>query len=129
MEPHRLGTLRDNAGVMVYGGGVRDGAFLDELSRLIGKWDRPQQTRHSDARSLLAASSYADSTHKEPILDVDQLAALPELHAIAVFTGYQPMMTTLEPWWETEFAPAVNESLQLYGTGTDVRDALPEGVA
>jgi type IV secretory pathway TraG/TraD family ATPase VirD4 len=120
--PHQLGTLLDTAGAFVYAGGVRDADFLDKISRNIGKWDRPQQTRHSDARSLFAASSYAETTHKEPILDVDALAALPDLHAVVAVAGHRPMLATLEPWWETELAPAVRESLQLWGQQADIED-------
>ncbi|MFF4652551.1 type IV secretory system conjugative DNA transfer family protein [Streptomyces sp. NPDC001380] len=122
---HRLNTLADNAQCVVYGGGITDEAYLERLSKVIGEWDAPQTTRTSDERLLAGTASVARSTRRERILDVADLAALPERHMVVTLSGSRPMMATAEPYWETELAEAVAASQRLYGRATAGPESAP----
>ena len=95
------------ANVKVYGGGVSEGAFLDELSKLVGDYDR-----------LMSSTSYgagrrtvSRQMHKEPILTVSDLAAMPRGRAVVFASGARPTLVRTVPWMEGPHAQAVRASI------------------
>lgn len=96
--------------VKVYGGGVAEVGFLDDLNRMIGSYDR------------LSASSTVGKGHastsrqlqRERILDVDELAALPKGRAIVLASGARPTMVRTLPWMNGKHAEAVQASIKAH---------------
>lgn len=95
------------ANVVTYGGGVRDGEFLRELSDLIGDYDRPSvsvsqsQGRRSVSRDL----------RSERILDNADLGALPRGRAVVLSSGARPTLVRTVPWMAGPHAKAISASI------------------
>lgn len=96
------------ANVAVYGGGVRERDFLAELAGTIGDYDR-----------LAASTSYgrgyrsvSQQLHRERILDVDELAALPRGRAVVLASGSRPTLIRTVPWMAGPHADAVTASIR-----------------
>jgi type IV secretory pathway TraG/TraD family ATPase VirD4 len=83
--------------VAVYGGGVRETAFLEDVSKLIGDFDLY-------SRSLTTGQGHTmqSSTHREKILDVSDLGRLPRGRAIVLASGAAPTLAQPIPWWELD---------------------------
>lgn len=93
--------------VKVYGGGVSEGAFLEDLSRLVGDYDR-----------LASSTSYgrgqrtvSQQLHRERILDVADLAAMPKGRALVLASGSRPTLIRTVPWMVGPHAEAVKASI------------------
>lgn len=84
------------ATIKVYGGGVTEAAFLEDLSRLIGDYDQTQtstaQSRHGRATTR--------STQRRRILDVAELGSLPKGRAVVLSAGSPPVLARTIPWWD-----------------------------
>lgn len=108
------------ANIKVYGGGVSEAAFLDELSKLVGDHDR-----------VLSSLSYgrghrsvSKQLHRERILDVADLAGLPRGRALVLASGSRPTLIKTRSWMHGPHAPRIRASVAKYGPG---RDTAPEG--
>lgn len=93
--------------VKVYGGGVSEDSFLESLSKLIGDYDR-----------LASSSSYgrghrtvSQQLHRERILDVADLGALPKGRAVVFASGSRPTLIRTVPWMAGPHAAAVEASI------------------
>ena len=95
------------ANIKVYGGGVSEGAFLEDLSRMIGDYDR-QASSVSNARGQRTVSQ---QLHRERILDVADLAALPKGRAVVFASGSRPTLIRTQPWMTGQHADAVRASI------------------
>ena len=95
------------ANIKVYGGGVSEGAFLEDLSRMIGDYDR-QASSVSNARGQRTVSQ---QLHRERILDVADLAALPKGRAVVFASGSRPTLIRTQPWMTGPHADAVRASI------------------
>ncbi|MBB4892079.1 type IV secretory pathway TraG/TraD family ATPase VirD4 [Streptomyces olivoverticillatus] len=109
-------TLWDAAACKTYGGGSSDtDGLLKKVSDLVGQWDAPQMTRNNDSRSFIGNQSTSETTRREDILSVADLAALPERRMVVMMHGVRPMVVEAEPYWETDQGAIVEESKRLYG--------------
>lgn len=95
------------ANIKVYGGGVSEAAFLEDLSRMIGDYDR-----------LASSTSYgrgqrtvSQQLHRERILDVADLAAMPKGRAVVLASGSRPTLIRTQPWMTGPHAAEVKASL------------------
>ncbi len=95
------------ANVKVYGGGVSEAAFLEDVSRLVGDYDR-LSTSVSDARGQRTVSK---QLHRERILDVADLAAMPKGRALVLASGSRPTLIRTVPWMSGAHASAVKASI------------------
>jgi type IV secretory pathway TraG/TraD family ATPase VirD4 len=93
--------------VKIYGGGVSEVGYLDELSRLIGQYSYINVSRsHSKSGS---SSSRQES--KDEILSVADLTALPRFRAILLASGAPATMIETIPWMNGPHAQKVKDSL------------------
>lgn len=96
--------------IKVYGGGVNESSFLEDLSRTIGDYDRLSSStstgrgHHSVSRQL----------SRERILDLADLSALPRGRAIVIASGSRPTLIRTIPWMEGPHADAVKASIQAH---------------
>jgi type IV secretory pathway TraG/TraD family ATPase VirD4 len=83
------------ATVRLVGAGVGEGAFLSELSSIIGEYDEQLVTTgHSRA-----GKATSHSLRRRRILDVSELAALPKGRAVVLSAGAAPALVNLVPYW------------------------------
>jgi type IV secretory pathway TraG/TraD family ATPase VirD4 len=95
------------ANVKVYGGGVSEAAFLDDLSRMVGDYDRLSSST-STGRGQRTVSQ---QLHRERILDVAALAAMPKGRAVVLSSGSRPALIRTVPWMVGKHADAVRASI------------------
>ncbi len=91
----------------MYGGGVAEAGFLEDLSRLIGDYDR----RASSVSYGRGHRSVSRQLQRERILDVAELAALPKGRAVVLGSGSRPVLVRTEPWPTGPHAAAVRASI------------------
>lgn len=112
------------ANIKVYGGGVSEAAFLEDLSRMIGDYDR-----------LSSSTSYgrghrtvSQQLHRERILDVADLAALPKGRAVVLASGSRPTLIRTVPWMTGPHAEAVKASIAAHDPQAErtIREAETE---
>lgn len=122
-------TLWSAANVAVYGGGVREEAFLEMMSKLVGDYDK----RTSSVSTSQGRRTHSSQLQRERILDVSDLAALPKGRAIVFASGSRPTLIETQPWMRGKHADAVKASIRAHdpqGQSTvealnrDYRDAL-----
>ncbi|BCW73469.1 type IV secretory system conjugative DNA transfer family protein [Arthrobacter sp. NicSoilB8] len=95
------------ANVKIYGGGVSEVGYLDELSRLIGQYSYINVSRsHSKT-----GSSSSRQENKDEILSVADLTALPRFRAILLASGAPATMIETIPWMNGPHAQKVKDSL------------------
>ena len=95
------------ANIKVYGGGVSDAGFLEDVSRLIGDYDRVS----SSTSTSRGHRTISHQLQRERILDIADLAALPRGRAIVLASGARPAMITTIPWMSGPHAASVRASL------------------
>jgi type IV secretory pathway TraG/TraD family ATPase VirD4 len=93
--------------VKIYGGGVSEVGYLDELSRLIGQYSYINVSR-SHSRT---GSSSSRQENKDEILSVADLTALPRFRAILLASGAPATMIETIPWMNGPHAQKVRDSL------------------
>lgn len=93
--------------VKVYGGGVSEATFLEDLSRIIGDFDRIQ----SSTSSGKGHRSVSQQLHRERILDVADLAAMPKGRAVVLASGSRPTLIRTQPWMTGPHADQVRASI------------------
>ena len=94
--------------VAVYGGGVKESAFLEDLSRIIGDYERIS-TSTSTSKGQRSVSR---QSQKERILDVADLAAMPKGRAVVLASGSRPTLVTTQPWMSGPHREAVEASIR-----------------
>ncbi|MDO5645937.1 MAG: TraM recognition domain-containing protein [Dermabacter sp.] len=95
------------ANVKVYGGGVSEAAFLEDLSRLVGDYDRLS----SSTSSSRGQRTVSQQLHRERILDVADLGAMPKGRALVLSSGSRPTLIRTIPWMTGPHASAVKASI------------------
>ena len=93
--------------VKVYGGGVSEDAFLESLSKLIGDYDR----QASSVSSGRGGRSVNQQLHRERILDVADLAAMPKGRAVVLSSGNRPTLIRTQPWMTGPHTEKVKASI------------------
>ncbi|WP_345215523.1 TraM recognition domain-containing protein [Georgenia halophila] len=82
------------ANIKCYGGGVSEAAFLEDLSRMVGEYDR-ESSSLSVGRGHRTVSR---QLQRERILDVADLAAMPKGRALVLASGSRPALIRTQPW-------------------------------
>ena len=95
------------ANVAVYGGGVKEKEFLEMLSALVGDYDK----RVASVTIAKGQRSISEQLHRERILDVADLAALPKGRAIVIASGARPTLISTQPWMTGPRAAEVRASI------------------
>lgn len=110
--------------VKVYGGGVSEGAFLEDLSRVIGDYDRLS----SSTSSGRGHRTVSQQLHRERILDVADLAAMPKGRAVVLASGARPTLIRTQPWMTGPHAAAVRASIAAHDPQAEqtIREAQTE---
>lgn len=103
------------ANIKVYGGGVSEAGFLDELSKLVGDHDR-ELSSLSYGRGHRTVSK---QLHRERILEVAELAALPRGRALVLASGSRPTLIKTRAWMQGPHASRIRASLAKHGPGGD----------
>ncbi|PPG38296.1 type IV secretory system conjugative DNA transfer family protein [Pseudoclavibacter sp. RFBA6] len=101
------------ANVKVYGGGVSEAAFLEELSKLVGDHDR-ELSSLSYGRGHRTVSR---QLHRERILDVSELAALPRGRALVLASGARPTLIKTRSWMQGPHASRIRASITRHSPG------------
>jgi type IV secretory pathway TraG/TraD family ATPase VirD4 len=114
--PLGMAKLWGSAGVRVYGGGVADIAFLDELSQVSGVFE-PETVSVSGPPGAWWNRTVTRASRSEPVLDASDLAALPRGRAFVQVSGAPPVLVRTVPWWEGPHADEVRASIARYGPG------------
>jgi len=96
------------ANIKLYGGGVSEVEFLEELSRLVGDYDL-HAVSHSYGHGG-RTSNY--STRPDRLLDVAALGALPRGRAVLFASGLPPAVVRPVPWMAGPHAGAVQASIR-----------------
>lgn len=96
--------------VKVYGGGVAERGFLEDLSHMIGDFDRVA----SSTSYGRGHRSVSQQLHRERILDVSDLGAIPKGRAVVLASGSRPTMIRTQPWMAGPHAEAVRASIRAH---------------
>ena len=96
--------------VKVYGGGVDEDAFLEHLSKVIGDFD----AQTSSVSYGKGHRQVSQQLHRERILDVADLAALPKGRAVVFASGSRPTLIKTAPWMTGRHAEAVRASINAH---------------
>lgn len=94
--------------IKVYGGGVAETEFLNELAQLVGEY---RYTNTTQNRSRQGTSYSHDNDRKERTLDVSDLAALPRGRAVMFASGTPAALLETVPWMSGPQAEAVRASI------------------
>lgn len=98
------------ANVKVYGGGVQEMAFLDDLSKAIDEYDR-YDTSISNSRQ---GRSTSRQSHRQRVMSAGDLAALPRGRAVVMGSGSRPTLIRTIPWTDGPHAQEVEASIKKY---------------
>ena len=98
------------ANIKVYGGGVSEKEFLDELSQLIGDFDLFTNSVNYGR----GQRSSTRSTRRERVLDVADLTALPRGRIIVFASGARATLGRSLPWMDSDHADAVRASIRRF---------------
>ena len=101
--------------IKVYGGGVAEAEFLNELAQLVGEYRYSNMTR---SRSKQGTSYSHDDDRKERTLDVSDLAAFPRGRAIMFASGAPAALLETVPWMNGPHAEAVRASITAHDPAT-----------
>lgn len=108
-----MAKLWSASNVKVYGGGVSETAFLQELSSLIGDYDR-------EAVSASVSRDGRSTSHQltsQSTMDVADLAAIPRGRAVVVASGAPPTLIETVPWMKGPHAQDISDSITTYEPG------------
>jgi hypothetical protein len=95
------------ANIKVYGGGVSEVQYLDELSRLIGRYTYIGTSRSTGRTGRTTSRQEAT----DEILSVADLAALPRFRAVLLASGTPPALIKTVPWMNGPHAAKVTAYL------------------
>jgi type IV secretory pathway TraG/TraD family ATPase VirD4 len=103
-----MSKLWSAATIKVYGGGVSEVEFLEQLSRLIGDFDLQN---HSVTHGMRQGRSTSRSVRRERILDVADLGSLPAGRVVVFASGSKPTLARSIPWMNGADAKRVRASI------------------
>lgn len=122
---HGMKKLWSAANVKVYGGGVSDAAFLEDLSKLVGDYDR----RASSVSTTKGQRTVSQQLQRDRILDVADLAAMPKGRALVLASGSRPTLIRTQPWMTGPHAVAVRASIAAHDPSASAALADAEELA
>jgi len=85
---------------------VSETRFLEDLSRMIGDYDR----RAPSVSTGKGHRTVNRQLHRERILDVADVAALPKGRAVVLASGSRPALVPTQPWMTSPHASAAKAS-------------------
>ncbi|WP_125175077.1 type IV secretory system conjugative DNA transfer family protein [Corynebacterium bovis] len=90
---------------LIVGGGIKDEAFLREVSALVGEHEdrRVSRSSNSDSWSTQASVSHQEKT----ILSVAELRAMDAHLMLVVPQKHPPVIVTAEPYWARTYRPEI----------------------
>lgn len=94
--------------IKVYGGGVDERSFLEDMAHVIGNYERIQSSASITPRQGRTVSR---QVQKELIMEVSDLAAMPRGRALVFSSGNRPTLIRTVPWMEGPHAKAVEASI------------------
>ncbi|MBF6435838.1 type IV secretory system conjugative DNA transfer family protein [Nocardia cyriacigeorgica] len=118
-----MNALWSAANIKVLGSGVDDTNFLRERSEAIGE--------HSSISASVSESkgskSYSRSLGSSKTFTVQALATLPRGRVIVFPSGAPPVLVRTVPWWEGDYAAAVQQSIEQHDPQrkTVITDLIP----
>lgn len=119
--------LLDAANFLWYGGGLKDKTTLSDLSALVGDHDVERwSTSRSGGIFDSGSSSRSQSWSKEPIMSVDDLAAIPKTRALVQISGNRPVLVKKLYWSDGPNAAAIITSGERYGIPEKAQILLDE---
>lgn len=106
-----------------YGGNVNVESYARGLSSTVGTHE-VQTTTRSNGRS---GGSTSQSWQERPILTEADIRAMPSARALLVVPGNKPVLIRKLPWWETDDADLIRESIGRYAGSEKVAAELLAG--
>jgi len=100
-----MDALWSAATVAIAGAGLKDMEFCKTLSDLVGQHEVDKRS-HSSSNT---GSSQSTSTHWEPIMRPEEVAALPKTKALLFSSGASPVTLTLKPWYAERDADQITD--------------------
>ena len=93
--------------IAIYGGGVKEPEFLNELSQMVGDYDK-----HTTSTSVGRGNrSTSHQVQRERTLDIADLGALPRGRAVVFASGAPATLVETVPWMRGPHADAVRASI------------------
>ncbi|MBT2519061.1 TraM recognition domain-containing protein [Streptomyces sp. ISL-90] len=111
--------------IKVYGGGVDETEFLESMSKVIGDY----HYRQFSASTSRSGGSLSESSAKDRILDVSDLASMPRGRAVVFASGARPTLIRTVPYWNTRHKAAVEASKAAADPANHVHVTLPAETA
>ncbi|MDV8078016.1 TraM recognition domain-containing protein [Rhodococcus sp. IEGM 1370] len=119
--------LQDAANFLWYGGGIKDKTTLSDLSALVGDHDVERwSASRSGGMFDSGSTSKSQSWSKEPIMTVDDLAAIPKTRALVQISGNRPVLMKKLYWSDGPNADAITASAERYGIPEKTQILLDE---
>jgi len=119
--------LQDAANFLWYGGGIKDKTTLSDLSALVGDHDVERWSASRGGGMFDSGStSKSQSWSKEPIMTVDDLAAIPKTRALVQISGNRPVLMKKLYWSDGPNADAITASAERYGIPEKAQILLDE---
>ncbi|KZF06331.1 MULTISPECIES: type IV secretory system conjugative DNA transfer family protein, partial [unclassified Rhodococcus (in: high G+C Gram-positive bacteria)] len=119
--------LQDAANFLWYGGGIKDKTTLSDLSALVGDHDVERWSASRGGGMFDSGStSRSQSWSKEPIMTVDDLAAIPKTRALVQISGNRPVLMKKLYWSDGPNADAITASAERYGIPEKAQILLDE---
>jgi type IV secretory pathway TraG/TraD family ATPase VirD4 len=107
--------------IAVYGGGVKEPEFLNELSQMVGDYDK-HTTSYSSGKGTRSTSR---QMQRERTLDVADLGALPRGRAVVFASGAPATLIETVPWMRGPHADAVRASIAAHDPARVAAAAVP----
>lgn len=104
-------VMLSNASVMGVGGGIRETQYLQDLSAMVGDYERLRRSRSVGTHGHRSTSS---DVRTEAIFTVAELAKLPRFRAITFVAGQAPVLVDLIPWTRRPEADLIQASKDCY---------------
>ncbi|MFI1912508.1 type IV secretory system conjugative DNA transfer family protein [Nocardia sp. NPDC020380] len=116
------------ANIKVLGSGVDDMKFLQDRSEAIGEYDSISQS----VSESKGGKSYSRSLGSSKTFSVNALVSLPRGRAIVFSSATPPVLIRTVPWWEGEYAAAVEKSINAHDPApykrTEMSDLVNERI-
>jgi len=98
------------ANVRIYGGGLNEAEFLENMAKIIGQFDRQTSSVSNSEKSR----SVSNQTTRARIMDIEDLAALPLGRAVVMASGAVPCIINTVRWTERPDAGIIQASIKAH---------------
>lgn len=119
--------LESSSNIYIYGGNVRESAYLDSLVKLAGKYERESRNVSEGSGGGRGSQSVSRHTTLEDIFNIREVASWPRGRMLLFSAGNPPTILRPVPWMDKPYAPLIRQSLAEYGPATpDTEPATPQ---